>query len=362
MRDGESSARGRWRARQHPCRTASLFFVTKLMQNQRLSLRSATLADPTEAGTTAGIHMGIFDRFWGSTRKAEPAPSPVAAPTATAPVDTAAPTPERRNRKRKNANRGAKALIIDDSATVVAALRRMLRSAGYATREAADAESGLALIAQDPPDLVFLDIVLPGMNGFGALRVIRKTPSTQHIPVIMISGNEHATEQFYANRIGADDFLKKPFSRYELFAHIESLLDDSRMPRRKADMSGAKRPTSVAAAVDVVADAVRDTVPGELTALAPVAPLAPGPAAAERWSTLDARKALTAMGLQYFNPAHFFAAIRRDDRLAVALFLSGAAVAVDADFEGENALDVAQKAGLPHLVSLLQCHASLPRP
>jgi len=51
--------------------------------------------------------------------------------------------------------------------------------------------------------------------------------------VIMISGNEHATEQFYANRIGADDFMKKPFSRFEIFARIENLLDASMVPRRK---------------------------------------------------------------------------------------------------------------------------------
>lgn len=332
------------------------------MQNRRLSLRRATAAHHNEPGTKAGIHMSIFDRFWGSSKKPGAALSPVAAGSPPAVGGAVAPATERRNRKRKNANRGAKALIIDDSATVVAALRKMLRSAGYATREAADAESGLTLITQDPPDLVFLDIVLPGMNGFGALRAIRKTPSTQHIPVIMISGNEHATEQFYANRIGADDFLKKPFSRYELFAHIESLLDDSRMPRRKADMTGAKWPVSVAAAHDGVSAAVRDTAPAALTALTPTAPQVPASAAPELWPALDARKALTAMGLQYFNPAHFFAAIRRDDSLAVGLFLSSDAMTVDAPFEGETALDVAHKAGLPHLVSLLQRHASPPPP
>jgi twitching motility two-component system response regulator PilH len=89
---------------------------------------------------------------------------------------------------------------------------------------------------QDPPDLVFLDIILPGMNGFNALRLIRKNPASQHIPVIMISGNEHATEQFYANRIGADDFMKKPFARSEIFARIENLLDDSMVPRRKTQV------------------------------------------------------------------------------------------------------------------------------
>ncbi|HRE15654.1 MAG TPA: response regulator, partial [Rhodocyclaceae bacterium] len=83
------------------------------------------------------------------------------------------------------------------------------------------------------PDLIFLDIVLPGMNGFAALRVMRKDPQTQHIPIIMISGNEQAAEQFYAQRIGADDFMKKPFSRFEVFARIERLLDNNLMPRRK---------------------------------------------------------------------------------------------------------------------------------
>ena len=83
-------------------------------------------------------------------------------------------------------------------------------------------------------DLIFLDIILSGMNGFNALRLIRKNAAIQHIPVIMISGNEHATEQFYADRIGAGDFVKKPFSRFEIFARIDNLLDSSMMPCRKA--------------------------------------------------------------------------------------------------------------------------------
>lgn len=177
--------------------------------------------------------MSIFDRLWGGGRK------PAAQPPATVPAALSVESPEssgtveRRHRPRKDARKGIKALIIDDSPTVVAALRKVLRSAGYNTSEALSAEQGLALIEQDPPDLVFLDIILPGMNGFNALRLIRKNPASQHIPVIMISGNEHATEQFYANRIGADDFMKKPFSRFEIFARIENLLDAGMMPRRK---------------------------------------------------------------------------------------------------------------------------------
>lgn len=178
--------------------------------------------------------MSIFDRFWGTARK--PAPQPV---TDTAPADTPL---DRRKRKRVNACKGTKVLIIDDSPTVVAALRKVLRSAGYDTREALDAEHGLTLMAQELPELVFLDIILPGMNGFNALRMIRRNPATQHIPVIMISGNEHATEQFYANRIGADDFMKKPFSRHEIFARIEALLDTNLRPQRKNEGAHAATP------------------------------------------------------------------------------------------------------------------------
>ena len=147
-------------------------------------------------------------------------------------VPDAAEAPDRRVKERRNAAPGTRVLIIDDSATIVALLRRMLRQNELATLEAGDAEAGIELARPERPDLIFLDIVLPGMNGFAALRNLRKEPTTRDIPVIMISGNEQATEQFYAHRIGADDFMKKPFSRAEVFARIERLLDPDRIPRR----------------------------------------------------------------------------------------------------------------------------------
>ena len=147
-------------------------------------------------------------------------------------VPDAAEAPDRRVKERRNAAPGTRVLIIDDSATIVSLLRRMLRQNELATLEAGDAEAGIELARTERPDLIFLDIVLPGMNGFAALRNLRKEPTTRDIPVIMISGNEQATEQFYAHRIGADDFMKKPFSRAEVFARIERLLDPDRIPRR----------------------------------------------------------------------------------------------------------------------------------
>jgi twitching motility two-component system response regulator PilH len=139
---------------------------------------------------------------------------------------------ERRTRSRINAREGTRVLIIDDSKTIVTGLRKFLRSAGYETLEAFDAESGLTLLQQQPAELIFLDIMLPGMNGFAALRAIRRDPLTRDIPVIMMSGNEQAMEQFFGTRIGADDFMKKPFSRREVFFRIERLLDENLAPRR----------------------------------------------------------------------------------------------------------------------------------
>lgn len=142
---------------------------------------------------------------------------------------------ERRRKKRLNARDDTRALIIDDSPTVVFALKKILRSAGFITFDAEEAEAGVELARAEKPDLIFLDIILPGANGFAVLRTLRRDPLTRHIPVIMISGNEQATELFFGSRIGADDFMKKPFSRFEVFARIERLLDKDMVPRRISD-------------------------------------------------------------------------------------------------------------------------------
>jgi twitching motility two-component system response regulator PilH len=141
---------------------------------------------------------------------------------------------ERREKPRVNAREGTVVLIVDDSPTIVAMLRKFLQQSGYQTLEAGDAEKGIEIARAERPHLVFLDIVLPGMNGFAALRLLRRDPATREIPIVMISGNEQATEQFYAQRIGADDFMKKPFSRSEVFARIERLLDVNLVPKRPA--------------------------------------------------------------------------------------------------------------------------------
>ena len=207
--------------------------------------------------------MALFDFF---RRKPKPAPrqdpAPVAA-AASAPVPATDPVtteaddflpdrdqaglpeqaqaatpehdgPERRGRNRRNARAGSRMLVIDDSPTIVALLKRMLQQNQYEVLEAFDAESGIEIARREVPDLIFLDIVLPGMDGFNALRTLRRDPATRDVPIIMISGNAQATEQFYVQRIGADDFMKKPFSRAEVFNRIEALLDADDIPRHHA--------------------------------------------------------------------------------------------------------------------------------
>jgi twitching motility two-component system response regulator PilH len=147
-----------------------------------------------------------------------------------------------------------RALVIDDSPTIVALLKRILQQNRFEVLEAFDAESGIELARRQVPDLVFLDIVLPGMDGFNALRALRRDPLTRHIPVIMISGNAQATEQFYVQRIGADDFMKKPFSRAEVCTRVDSLLDAEGIPRHHARPGSRAEATARAGAETAATD------------------------------------------------------------------------------------------------------------
>lgn len=123
----------------------------------------------------------------------------------------------------------ARILVVDDSATIRAVIGKMLIQDGHTVLKAADGETALALARSELPDVIFLDIVMPGMNGFAVLRTLRRDPLTKAIPIVMISGNLQATEQFYVQRFGADDFMKKPFGRGEVFARIQHLLASGRL-------------------------------------------------------------------------------------------------------------------------------------
>ena len=171
--------------------------------------------------------MAFFDFF----RKRGVPTTPARPATTGAPVDsvlrshTQQEQQDRRRRPRKQLPSGTTALIIDDSKTMVAALGRMLRENHFTVLEAHDGETGLEVLRKHKPDLIFLDIVMPGMSGFDVLRRIRRSQYVGKVPVIIMSGNEAATEEYYVRRIGADDFMRKPCSRAEVFSRVERLLD-----------------------------------------------------------------------------------------------------------------------------------------
>jgi twitching motility two-component system response regulator PilH len=130
---------------------------------------------------------------------------------------------ERRAVPRSGKPKEACILVVDDSATIRAVIGKMLAQNGHHVLKAGDGESALEIARNERPDLIFLDIVMPGMSGFAVLRALRHDLLTRDIPIVMISGNLQATQQFYVQRFGADDFMKKPFGRSEVFARIEHL-------------------------------------------------------------------------------------------------------------------------------------------
>ena len=143
---------------------------------------------------------------------------------------------ERREDERLRASLGARVLVVDDSATIRAVLGKMLMQDGYEVLKAADGESAIEMAQSQLPDLIFLDIVLPGMSGFAVLRALRREGATRTTPIIMMSGNQQATEQFYVQRFGADGFVKKPFGRAEVFHAIRSLVQAGRVSARVETM------------------------------------------------------------------------------------------------------------------------------
>jgi DNA-binding response OmpR family regulator len=150
---------------------------------------------------------------------------------------------------------GARMLVVDDSPTICAVLGKILGHEGYLISSANEGDGAIRLARDEQPALIFLDIVLPGTNGFAVLRALRHDPLTSHIPIVMISGNQQATEQFYVQRFGADDFMKKPFGRDEVCKRIGRLVQSGRLTARKpSEPVCVRAPGLSAEALDAIPD------------------------------------------------------------------------------------------------------------
>lgn len=124
---------------------------------------------------------------------------------------------DRRGKDRVKLPDEALILIVDDSRTAIAVLKQTLEPTGYSIISASDGEEGIDMAKLHKPDLILMDVIMPGLNGFQATRILRKETTTSGIPIIIISGNEQATEKFWGLRVGANGFLGKPVDRSELF-------------------------------------------------------------------------------------------------------------------------------------------------
>jgi twitching motility two-component system response regulator PilH len=114
-------------------------------------------------------------------------------------------------------------LVVDDSPTDVYLLRQMLERHGYSVSAAGSGEEAVAKAKSERPDLILMDIVMPGMNGFEATRAITHDPDTARIPVIVCSTKGQETDKVWGLRQGARDYIVKPIMENVLLEKIRGL-------------------------------------------------------------------------------------------------------------------------------------------
>src|SRR6476661_4530536 len=133
----------------------------------------------------------------------------------------------------------AKVVVVEDEPTIAAAVADRLRADGYDVHVAADGPAGVALCAQVRPDVVVLDLMLPGFDGY---EVCRRLQAERPVPVLMLTARDDETDLLVGLGIGADDYMTKPFSMRELVARLRVLL---RRVERAAAATAGQAPTTV---------------------------------------------------------------------------------------------------------------------
>lgn len=118
----------------------------------------------------------------------------------------------------------ARVLIVDDSPSQLIGLKRIMEKLGHAVITADDGAAGVEAARRELPDLVLMDVVMPNLNGFQATRSITKDPATAHIPVILVTTKDQATDRLWGMRQGARAYVTKPVKEGELTEALREVL------------------------------------------------------------------------------------------------------------------------------------------
>ncbi|TLF52888.1 response regulator [Halomonas urmiana] len=121
----------------------------------------------------------------------------------------------------------AKVLVVDDEPNIVLSLEFLMQQAGFEVDTAEDGESALARIAEAAPDLLLLDISLPGISGFDVLERLRADPAHARLPIVMLTAHGREVEREKGLALGADDYVTKPFSTQALVEKVKTLLAEA---------------------------------------------------------------------------------------------------------------------------------------
>lgn len=140
-------------------------------------------------------------------------------------------------------------LAVDDEPANLALLRKLLRHQGFDVVEAVDGAGALSAVAEHQPDLVCLDVLMPGLDGIEVCQRLRRTPAHAHLPVLLLTALNRPEDTARGLEAGANDFLSKPFDESELAARLRSLLRTKALQDRLSELLGQYVSQSIAAEV-----------------------------------------------------------------------------------------------------------------
>ena len=115
-------------------------------------------------------------------------------------------------------------MIVDDSPTDIHLLKKILEKNGFNTLTASDADEGIQVAKREKPDLILMDVVMPGLNGFQATRELSSDPATSTIPVIIVTRKDQQVDRVWGMRQGARDYITKPVKEGALMSLINEAL------------------------------------------------------------------------------------------------------------------------------------------